>query len=84
MGVIGGELNPIDTYKKYKKQIQKLFNKKGIANVEDFNFRIILEDKTKLEPEGGIGVTDCSEFDELLVESAGLDSRIIKKIKSLE
>jgi hypothetical protein len=84
MGGIQGELNPAENYKKYKGQIQDLFDKKGIANVEDFNFKIILEDKTELEPEGGIGITDSSEFDEILVESAGLDYKIIEKLNSGE
>jgi hypothetical protein len=84
MGGIQGELNPTENYKKYKRQIQDLFNKKGIANVEDFDFKIVLEDKTELESEGGIGITDSSEFDEILVESAGLDYKIIEKLNGGE
>lgn len=80
MGGIQGELKPTENYNKYKKSIQDLFDKKGIANIEDFNFKIILEDKTELRPEGGIGITDSAEFDEILVESAGLDHKIIGKI----
>ena len=80
MGAIQGELNPTQHYEKYKKRIQDLFDKKGIANIEDFNFKIVLENKTELKPEGGIGITDCSEFDEVRVESAGLDSEVIEII----
>jgi hypothetical protein len=80
MGAIQGQLTPAETYKKYKGQIQELFDRKGIANIQDFSFRIVLDDKTVLRPEGGIGITDSSEFDEILVESAGLDSKVIEKI----
>jgi hypothetical protein len=82
MGGIQGELNPTQNYKKYKKRVQDLFDKKGIANVDDFNFKIILDNKTELKPEGGIGITDSSEFDEILVESAGLDYKIIEIINN--
>lgn len=80
MGGIQGDLDPTENYKKYKTQIQDLFDKKGIANVDDFNFRIVLADNTELQPEGGIGITDSRDFDEILVESAGLDYIIIEKI----
>ncbi len=80
MGGIQGELNPTENYQKYKEQIQELFDKKGIANVDDFNFKIKLVDNTVLEPEGGIGITDCKDFGEILVESAGLDYRVIEKL----
>lgn len=82
MGGIQGQLDPTENYKKYKGQIQKLFDKKGIANVEDFNFKIVLQDNTTLRPEGGIGITDSSDFDEILAESAGLDFKIIEKISA--
>jgi hypothetical protein len=80
MGGIQGELNPTENYKKFKKRIQNLFDKKGIANSDDFNFKIVLDDKTELRPEGRIGVIDSAEFEEILVESAGLDYDIINKI----
>jgi hypothetical protein len=41
---------------------------------------IILEDNTKLDPEGGIGIMDLKDFYEINVESAGLKYEIIKKI----
>jgi hypothetical protein len=36
--------------------------------------------KTVLQPCGGIGVTDSAEFDEILVESSGLDYTVIERI----
>jgi hypothetical protein len=38
MGCIQGQLTPTENYKKYRKRIQELYNKKGIANIEDLNF----------------------------------------------
>ncbi len=73
MGSIGGDLIPNENYKKYQPSIQQHFEKQGISNVGNFNFRIILEDNTELKPEGGIGVTDSADFDKIFVESAGLD-----------
>ncbi len=73
MGGIGGDLIANDNYKKYQPTIQQHFEKQGISNVDNFNFRILLEDNTELKPEGGIGVTDSADFDEIYVESAGLD-----------
>ena len=73
MGGIGGDLIANDNYKKYRPTIQQLFEKQGISNVDNFNFRILLEDNTELKPEGGIGVTDSAEFDKIYVESIGLD-----------
>lgn len=45
MGVIQGTMTPTELYIKYRKRIQDLYNKKGTANREDFNLKIILEDK---------------------------------------
>lgn len=73
MGGIGGDLIANDNYKKYQPTIQQHFEMQGISNVDNFNFRILLEDNTELKPEGGIGVTDSADFDEIYVESAGLD-----------
>ncbi len=73
MGGIGGDLIANDNYKKYQPTIQQHFEKHGISNVDNFNFRILLEDNTELKPEGGIGVTDSANFDEIYVESVGLD-----------
>lgn len=81
MGVIWGDLIPNENYRKYKLTIQQDFELKGISNVEDFNFRITLENGTELNPAGGIGVIDSVEFNELKVESAGLDLSIFRSGK---
>ncbi len=78
MGGIGGQLIANDNYKKYQPAIQQYFDKQGIANVGNFNFRVLLENGTELRPEGGIGVTDSAAFDEIYVEAAGLDLTIFK------
>ena len=82
MGGIGGNLIANDNYKKYQSTIQQHFEKQGISNIENFNFRIVLEDNSELRPEGGIGITDSSDFDEIYVESSGLDTETINKIKN--
>jgi len=79
MGVIGGDFIPKGSYDKYKPLIQSQSNQKGISNITDFNYRIVLKDKTELNPEGGIGITDLEEFDEIYVEAAGLEQNIIQK-----
>jgi len=73
MGVIVGNLSPNDNYQKYKDSIQRQFEQRGISNVENFNYRIILKDNTELKSAGGIGIIDCLCFDEILVESGGID-----------
>ena len=79
MGVIQGTMTPTELYIKYRKRIQDLYNKKGTANREDFNLKIILEDKTVVEPTGGIGITDAPEFNVSIVEAAGVDIERWKK-----
>ncbi len=83
MGGIGGDLITNDNYKKYQPAIRQHYERQGISNIDNFNFRILLEDNTELKPEGGIGVTDSKDFDEIYIESAGLDSEILDKIKML-
>lgn len=73
MGGIGGKLIPNDNYQKYQPAIQQHFMKQGVSNIGKFNFRILLEDSTELTPEGGIGVTDSKDSEEVYVEAAGLD-----------
>ncbi|TDW52256.1 hypothetical protein EV144_101944 [Flavobacterium sp. 270] len=82
MGAIGGDFIPFESYQKYQIEIQKYYDKKGIANVHDFNFRIILSDNTELYPEGGIGVIDSRDFNDIYVESAGNSEDVILKIKN--
>ena len=83
MGAIGGNLIPYESYHKYQIEIQKCCDEQGIANINNFNIRIILSDNTELYPVGGIGVTDLFEVDEIYVESAGNSEEIIQKIKKL-
>jgi len=79
MGGIGGDLIANDNYKKYQPTIQQHFEKQGISNLDNFNFRILLEDNTELKPEGGIGITESVDFDGIYVESAGLDLSVFEK-----
>ncbi len=80
MGVIGGNLIPNSNYLKYQPVIQEHFERNGISNIHDFKFRVIL-DEIELKPEGGIGITDSKEFDEIFVESAGLDQLTLDKLR---
>jgi len=81
MGVIGGDMLPSVLYDHYKKQIQDLYENKGIANIDDLNFKIILENETQLDPEGGIGITHSPEFKVIYIDAAGLDVKTISMIK---
>ena len=81
MGVIGGDLIPNSNYIKYQPTIQEHFERNGISNIDDFDFRIIL-DEIELKPEGGIGITDSKEFNEIIVESGGLDQATLGKLRS--
>jgi hypothetical protein len=77
MGGISGDLVCNENYKKYQKQIQKQTEEKGISNSNDFNYRILTKSKTELKALGGIGIIDSKEFNELLVEAAGIDLSIL-------
>lgn len=82
MGGIGGNLIANENYKKYQPTIQQHFEKEGISNSSHFHFRIVLFDNSELKPEGGIGITDSANFDEIYVESAGLDTETLYKIEN--
>ena len=73
MGGIGGNFLAYENYKKYQTKIQQCYKEKGIANCSDFDFRIILLDGKILNAEGGIGITDAKEFEEIYIESLGID-----------
>ncbi|MES2426915.1 MAG: hypothetical protein V4560_08060 [Bacteroidota bacterium] len=45
MGAVGGELIPSRLYDKYKSQLQGLYEKHGVANMESLNFKILLDNK---------------------------------------
>lgn len=81
MGVIGGQLNCSSTYESFRSDIQNLSENKGIANSEDFSFLVWIDDKIKLVPQGGIGVTDLVGFDEIYVEVGGLNEQELKQFK---
>ena len=80
MGGIEGVLVTAEAYFKYRDQIQRLTESKGIANVEDLDLTIRLENGTTLDPHGGIGIVDGPSIDEIIVESAGIDHRVIDVI----
>lgn len=79
MGVIGGLMIANTNYQKYRSAIQQNFEEKGISNMNDFNFRILLENNYELNPKGGIGISDSINFDEIYVESGGNDLSIFQK-----
>ena len=88
MGGIVGELVPEEPYEKYRSLIQKISNsQKGIANIEDFNYRISLGTNFINDPIGGIGICHLKEFEnEIHFESGGLDqitiNNLMKKIEN--
>ena len=63
MGAIGGDLIPNAAYERFRLLIQVFTVNKGIANIADFNFKIILLDHTHVFADGGIGVTDLPGFE---------------------
>jgi len=80
MGVLGGELLPTELYQKYKHLIQEIFERENrCANVTDFSFRASIED-VELKPEGGISVTDAVQFDEIIVDIAGLHWELVDRV----
>lgn len=81
MGVIGGQLSCFSTYESFRSDIQRLSENKGIANSDDFSFSVWVDDKIKLMPEGGIGITDLIGFDEIYVEVGGLNEQELKQFK---
>ncbi len=80
MGVITGNFIPNQNYKTYKQEIQSHCNKKGISNIDNFNYRVILSTGKEIFPEGRIGITDVNGFDEIEIEVCGIDSETIKEI----
>jgi len=88
MGGIVGELILEESYRKYKSAIQIISNsQKGIANIEDFNYRISLGTNFINDPIEGIGICHLKEFeDEIHFESAGVDritiNTLLKKLEN--
>ena len=73
MGVIGGRFIPSGAYHKFQSLVQNQCEQKGISNLSDFNYRIANANHIDLNPEGGIGITDLRDFDEIYLECAGLN-----------
>lgn len=80
MGAIGGEFVAAENYSKFKSEIQKLTNKNGNANSQNFNFRIVLKN-IELNPIGGICLIDSKEFGEMYLDVAGLNQGELEKVK---
>lgn len=72
-GAVGGYLTPNQNYEKYRPKIQQHCKLRGISNSCDFESTLALKDGSVIVPEGGIGVTDIVEFDEIYVKAAGID-----------
>ena len=81
MGVIGGEFIPSGAYNKFQSLIQDQCEHKGISNLSDFNYRIAIANHIDLNPEGGIGITDLRDFDEIYIECAGLNGDQLMEFK---
>ena len=76
MGGISGNLIVNQNYEKYQKDVQKQTNENGISNIENFNYRITTKNNIEIQAEGGIGISDFKEFNEIIIESAGIDLKI--------
>jgi hypothetical protein len=79
MGVISGKLICNDNYKKFQKIIQKQTEEIGISNSDNFNYRIITNNNIEIKAEGGIGISDSAEFNEIIIESAGINLDSLEK-----
>lgn len=76
MGGISGKLQVNPNYEKFQNIIQKHTDENGISNPENFNYRIMTKNDIELKPEGGIGISDYKEFNDIIIESAGIDLKI--------
>ena len=82
MGAIGGPFKAWSAYEKYRASVQRHTDEKGISNSDDLPYRIVLANGSGLQPQGGIGITDIKDLEEIYVESAGLDAATISAIKN--
>lgn len=79
MGVLSGTLIPNENYGIFQSRILNNFDEKGISNISDFNYKIILQNGYVLSPAGGIGIIHSRAFmDEILIETAGNDLQDIQ------
>jgi hypothetical protein len=76
MGGISGKLLVNPNYEKYQKIIQRQTEENGISNSENYDYRIITNNNIEIKAEGGIGITDYKEFNEIIIESAGINLKI--------
>lgn len=80
MGAIGGNFVATENYSRFKKEIQKLTDKNGNANSENFKFRIFIEN-LEFNPIGGICLEDSEEFAEMYLDVAGLNQNELEKVR---
>ena len=78
MGGIGGKLEVNENYQKFKSTIQKQTEEEGNSNSENLEFRIFKKD-IEIVAEGGISISDSADFDEIIIESAGIDLSKLSK-----
>ena len=79
MGAIGGNFVAEKDYGKFKSEVQKLTDKNGNANSQNFNFRIVVGN-IELNPVGGICLIDSEEFGEMYLDAAGISESELKKV----
>lgn len=79
MGAIGGDFVAAEDYGKFKREIQKLTEKNGNANSQNFNFRIVVEN-VEFNPVGGICLSDSEEFAEMYLDAAGISQSELEKV----
>lgn len=79
MGAVSGILRTNENYKKYQKIIQEQTEEKGISNTENFKYRILKNNEIEIVAEGGIGISDSLEFNEIRIESAGINLSAFEK-----
>ena len=80
MGAIGGNFVSTENYSIFKKEIQKLTDKNGNANSENFKFRIFIEN-VEFNPIGGFCLQDSEEFAEMYLDVAGLNQNELEKVR---
>jgi hypothetical protein len=80
MGAIGGHFVATENYREFKNEVQKLTNKNGNANSENFKFRVFV-DNVEFNPIGGICLTDSKEFAEIYLDVAGLTQSELEKVR---
>lgn len=80
MGAIGGDFVATENYREVKSEVQKLTDKNGNANSENFKFRVFI-DNVEFNPVGGICLTDSKEFAKIYLDVAGLTQSELKKVR---